>query len=198
MKKRIFILLILFGMSQLYAETLFQIYPPSWFGLVSGRNTMFSGFEENEDEPKTYNLPIEIRQTLAKSSVADLMFTGGLSFYSEKNTLSSVNLSSGLTFGYGYNGNKRFFRNANITIYALYEFPLAIFWRTPSYPWKYALDINWELMNVRPDPNDSSKKYQFPPISINLYIRTIGTYTKDGPWVSIPDAGLTIGWLLNK
>jgi hypothetical protein len=193
MKKTIFILLIFLGMSQLGAETLFQIYPPSWFGLVSGTNIKYNGFERDEGEsiPVTYNFPIEIRQTIVKSSFADLMIACMWSFYSENILISSVNLSGGLTFGYGYDGIKSFFRNTNITIYPIYECPI-IFSGTPEYRWKFALDISWELIQLRSKASYSKLEDQISPVSISVYIREIGIYAKNLRW-GIPDVGLVLG-----
>jgi hypothetical protein len=194
MKKQFLIILFFLGISQLNAETVVQIYPPSWFGLVSGENIKYSGFENSDDVPSpvTYNLPIEIRQTIVKSSIADLMLAGGLSFYSENILLRSINLSGGFTFGYGYNGIKRFFRNSNITIYPIYEYPLVILpWGTPEYRWKFALDISWEIIQLR---SDSKFENQISPISISVFIREIGIYKKNHVW-GVPDVGLVLGLL---
>jgi len=189
MMKKFFPVLFFLGISQLYAETLVQVYFPSFCEFVSGKYPVFSSFKENEVEyDSLYNFPIEIRQTVAKFSFADLMFTGGLSFYFENKDLSSVNLSSGLTFGYGYHKNVDYFfvfRNTNITIYPIYEFPLAIFWKTPNFPWKFALDINFEIIKLK-------------PVSFNIYLREIGLYTRKGPRLGLPDFGFTVGWVFNK
>lgn len=198
MKKQFLVFLIFLGLSQLNAETLLQVYPSSWFELITGRHTMLNTFKKEEKPKVTFNTAIEIRQTVVKSSFADLMVAGGLSFYFENYEhwkLRSVNLSTGLTFGYGYNEKKRFFKNANITIYPLYEFSPVVFWKT-LYPWKFALDINWELIQFRPS---GPEVRQFKPLSINLYVRTIGVYTENGIRVPhVPDFGLTLGWLINK
>jgi len=196
MKKKMFIFLIFFAISQLGAETLVQIYPPSWFGIISGTHIIYNGFERNEDDAvyATYNLPIEIRQTIAKFSFADLMIAGAWSFYSENMLLKSINLSGGLTFGYGYNGIKPFFRNSNITIYPIYEFPVVIIpWETPEYRWKFAVDISWELIQLKQDPNKISEN-QVSPISISVYVREIGIYAKN-PRIGVPDVGLTLGFV---
>jgi len=186
MKRYIFILLTFLGLSQLYAETLIQVYFPSFCEFVSGKHPVFSLFKETDvDYDSLYNFPIELRQTMARFSFADLMFTGGLSFYFENKVLSSVNLSGGLTFGYGYSQDEDHILNINMTIYPIYEFPLAIFWKTPYVPWKFALDINWEIIQLR-------------PISLNMFIRGIGLYTTKGPRLGLPDFGLTVGWVFNK
>jgi len=188
MKKQIFILLIFFGISQLGAETLVQIYLPSLFEFVSGRNTVLNVFKRNENEPipKMFNLPIDVRQTIAKFNFADLMFAGGLSFYFEDNALTSINLSTGLTFGYGYELENEYFfifRNTNFTIYPLYEFPLALSSdKTPSLWWKFAIDMCFKLIQVR-------------HLSISMYIRETGIYAKDGIVWFLPDCGLTLGWV---
>jgi len=129
-------------------------------------------------------LPIEVRQTIAKFSFADLMAACGLSFYYENRVLSSINLSGGLTFGYGYHENENFFifQSTNITIYPIYEFPLAIFCKTPVIPWKFALDLSFEIIQLR-------------RVSLNTYFRVIGLYGKNGVVVGLPDVGFTLGWV---
>jgi len=195
MKKQFFILLIFLGISQLNAETLVQIYPPSGFEFISGKNAVFNVFDRNKDDPipTVYNLPIEVRQTVKKFSFADLMVAGGISFFFEDKALSSLNFSAGLTFGYGYgnkhilwfyfqeNENLPFFSPTNITIYPLYEFPFAIFpWKTAVFPWKFAVDVTTELFQIR-------------PISISLYWRVIGLYGKNKIVFGLPDVGFTLG-----
>jgi hypothetical protein len=188
MKKQFFILLIFLGMSQLNAETVVQIYPPSLFEFVSGRKAFLNVFigNENAPMPSIFNLPVEVRQTIKGFSFADLMIAGGVSFYFEDRTLNSINLSSGLTFGYGYKQENEYFpifRNANLTIYPLYEFPLVIFYnKTPGIWWKFAIDMSFELIQIR-------------PISISMYLRGIGIYAKDSIWLGLFDCGLTVGWV---
>ncbi|MDR2965151.1 MAG: hypothetical protein LBU88_05190 [Treponema sp.] len=199
MKKCIFICLVLLSVNELSAETLLQIYPPSLIQYVSGKRAMYNTFRKDsldeiseatfsESEYTMFNLPIEIRQTVVEFSTVDSMVAGGLSFYFENNALSSINLSTGLTIGYGYNRNKDYFSlRLNITIYPLYEFPLNIFWRTPKFPWKFALDTNIELL-------------QIGPVSINAYLRLICSPTSEaGSGIMYyPDIGLTAGWLFKN
>jgi len=188
MKKQIFILLIFFGISQLGAETLLQIYPPSWFEFVSGKRAVLNLLTGNENDtiPAIYNLPIEVRKTVAEFSFADLMVAGGLSFFFQDKALSSLNFSAGLTFGYGYKRENEYFflfRNTNITIYPLYEFPLTISPRkTPGIWWKLAIDMSFELIQLR-------------PVNISMYSRIIGLYAKDRIAFGLGDFGLTVGWL---
>jgi len=186
MKKQIFILLFFIGISQLGAETNVQIYLPSMFEFVSGKNTVLNVYKGNDHIPKMFNLPIDVRQTIAKFNFADLMYAGGLSFYFEDDALISLNLSAGLTFGYGYEVENEYFfifRNTNFTIYPLYEFPLALSSdKTPGLWWKFAFDICIELIKVR-------------PISISMYGRLIGLYFKDGIGLIYGDCGLTVGWV---
>jgi hypothetical protein len=193
MKKQFFILLVFIGISQLGAETLVQIYPPSGFEFISGKNAVLYRFERNEDDPipAIFNLPVEVRQTVKKFSFADLMVAGGISLFFEDKALSSLNFSGGLTFGYGYNiehilwiyfyEKNPFFAPINITLYPLYEFPFAIFpWKTAIFPWKFAVDITVEL-------------FQLKHLSINSYGRIIGLYGKNKVAFGLPDVGLTVG-----
>ena len=186
MKKYFFIFLIFLGISQLGAETLVQIYPPSLFGFVSGRLAVFNLLEgngRNKDDPMPaiYNLPVEVRQIVKKFSFADLMVTGGLSFFFEDKELSSLNFSGGLTFGYGYENKNLLFHTTNITIYPLYEFPFATFHgKKALLPWKFAIDVTLELFQIR-------------PISISFYGRVIGLYGKKQVVLGLGDIGLTAG-----
>jgi hypothetical protein len=194
MKKQVFIFLALLGTSKLGAETLIQYCLPTLFGFVSGRLEVLNVFDRNEGDPMPviYSLPFEIRQTIAKFPVADLMAAGGLSFYFEDKALTSINLSGGLTFGYGYHENEHFliFRNMNITLYPLYEFPLAVSGGSPIFPWKFAIDLSFELMQIQPK---SLKFGHITPISISLYAREMGVYGKNRVLFFLPDCGLTIG-----
>jgi hypothetical protein len=186
MKKLFLIILFFLEISQINAETLVQIYPPSCFGFISGRKAFLNVLIRNENDPmpSIFNLPVEVRQTIKGFSFADLMVAGGVSFYFEDSTLNSINLSSGLTFGYGYKQENEYFpifRNANVTIYPLYEFPLVIFYnKTPGIWWKFAVDMSFELIQIR-------------PISISMYLRGIGIYAKDRIWLGLFDCGLTAG-----
>jgi hypothetical protein len=198
MKKQIFILLFSFGISQLGAETLLQIYPPSLLQFVSGKYAIYNTFREDTLETITddtfskesgytmFNLPIEIRKTIASFSFADLMITSGSSFYFENNALSSINMSLGLTFGYGYNKDKEYLfgNKLNTTIYLLYEYPFFAFKGTPKFPWKFALDINLELLRLG-------------PISINVYVRAVYFFTNENVsgLIVYPDIGLITGWV---
>jgi len=197
MKKQAFIILIFLGMSQISAETLVQIYPPSLIQFVSGKYAMFNSFREDtfsnikddtfskESGYTMFNLPIEVRQTIVEFSFADLMSASGLSFFFENNALSSINLSAGLTFGYGYNRNKEcFFYKLNITIYPLYELPLIMILKTPRFHWKFAFDTNLELLQLR-------------HLSINAYLRAVCFFTHEttSGFMFFPDVGLTAGWV---
>jgi hypothetical protein len=199
-KKQLFIILIFLGISQLGAETLLQIYPPSFFGFISGKNNKYNGLEKNENDAidfiTVYNFPIEIRQTIAKSSIADLMIVGGLSFSSDALLLlvNSVSFSAGLSFGYGYYEIKPFFRTANITLYPLYEYPF-LFAESPIYKWKFAMDISWELLQLKHNTSNFEQSKN-APLNISLYIREIGIYEKNYVWFGLPDVGLIVGLLL--
>ncbi|MDR0322783.1 MAG: hypothetical protein LBI28_14910 [Treponema sp.] len=200
MKKYFYFFVLLGIIPQLSAETLVQIYPPSWLEVVSGKYALFNTFREgtldtisketfhsDESGYTMFNLPIEIRQTVVEFSAENsLLADGGLSFYFENGALSSINISAGLTFGYGYNRNNAIFflRRFNVTIYPLYEFPLAIFWKTPKFPWKFALDIGWEFL-------------QLGPVSISVYARAVCWLTSDAVsgFTFLPDFGLTVGWV---
>jgi len=197
MKKQIFILLFFIGISQLGAETLLQIYPPSLIQFVSGKYAIHNTLREDTFETiiddtfskesgyTMFNLPIEIRKTIANFSFADLMITSGSSFYFENNALSSINMSLGLTFGYGYNiDEESFFGKLNVTIYPLYEYPFVAFKETPKFPWKFALDINLELL-------------RFGHISINVYGRAVCFLTHEtvSGFMFFPDIGLITGWV---
>jgi hypothetical protein len=192
MKKLFLIILFFLEISQINAETFVQIYPPSLLQFVSGKYALFNTFREDklsitlgESGYTMFNLPIEIRQTIASFSFADLMTAGGLSFYFEDNKLSSINLSVGLTFGYGYNRDKEnFFGKLNVTIYPLYECPFVIINGTPKFPWKFALDTNLELLRLG-------------HISINVYARAVSFFTSDAVsgFMFFPDTGLTVGWV---
>jgi hypothetical protein len=198
MKKQIFILLIFFGISQLGAETLLQIYPPSLLQFVSGKYAIHNTLREDTFETiidetfskesgyTTFNLPIEIRKTIVSFSFADLMITSGSSFYFENNALSSINMSLGLTFGYGYKKDKEYLfgNKLNTTIYLLYEYPFLAFKETPKFPWKFALDMNLELLRLG-------------DISINLYCRAVCFFTNEAAsgFMFFPDIGLITGWV---
>jgi hypothetical protein len=183
MKKQVLVLLALLGTSQLEAETLAQVYFP-FFGLLSLSSSDYSIFG-------IYKLPLEIRQTIAKFPFADLMVTGGLSFYFEDKALRSINLSAGLTFGYGYHENEHFliFRLMNITLYPLYEFPLAISGKTPVC--LFAIDFSTELMQIQPK---SLKFGHTTPISCSTYLRGVGVYIENRVFV-LPYWGISIGFI---
>jgi hypothetical protein len=186
MKKYIFILLLFLGIFQLGAETVVQIYPPSLFEFVAGRNTIINVFKRNENDPRPsmFDLPIDVRQTIAGFNFADLMVAGGLSFYFEDNALNALNLSAGLTFGYGYKRENEYFflfRNTNLTIYPIYEYPISVSPdKIPGLYWKFAVDMGFELIQVR-------------PLSISMYYRVIGLYAKNSIGMIYGDVGLTLG-----
>jgi len=99
-------------------------------GILSAARTAIAN-----GEYRIYNFPVELRRTITeikfdgRPGVADLIFAGAASFFFENDSLSSVNLSAGLTFGYGYNINKLYDGGRfAVTFFPIYEFPLAIFW----------------------------------------------------------------------
>ena len=81
MRKYLLIFLILAGFSKLGAETILLIYPPSFNQRISGRYVEFNLVGREELPDSVYNLPVEVRRTFAEFSRADLMATGGLSFF---------------------------------------------------------------------------------------------------------------------
>ena len=193
--KNIFILLTIFYISPLNAQTLIQYYPPSLYQNISGKYTFFNSSMNDtfgNIREKTYsdnsgytmfNIPIEVRHTVTEFPAGDLMIAGGLSLYYENWKFSSLNLSLGLTFGYGYNRNKQnFFNRLNFTLYPLYDFPLTVHWNKFKFPWKAALGLNWELIRIK-------------FISINIYNRSIIFLTSeiDSGYFYRTDFGLTAG-----
>ena len=184
----------------LEATTVIQVYPTFGgpvFGRLAAANT-FEGSPILDDafdameagKYSAYNLPIEIRRTIAEIDVgsspwvADLMFAGGASLFFENGAFSSVNLSAGLTFGYGYDRNKLYDGGrVNVTLFPVYEFPLAIFWKTPHFPWKFATEVAAEILRIG-------------PVSFGGYARGVmfptRHYSKKG-FASLISMGLSVG-----
>ena len=212
MKKTLLVLLVLIALPRAVpaeTRTVIHLYPPPFTLLksFSGGRVMMNTFEGSpgvlvdfraavdRGEFSVFNLPIEALFTITdlRNSAAfggtvnaEIMAAGGMSFYFENGALSSVNLSGGAAFGYGYNRNVSAWpERLIVTLYPVYEFPLAIFWKKPHFPWKAAADFRYEF-------------FRSGPVVAGIYFRMImfptGKYHEDGVYGDA-DAGLSLGWI---
>ena len=195
MKKSLFIFFTVFSISQLHAVTLVLFYPPSLNQLTSGKFTAFNSSRDasldaitdelllNDYNYTMFTFPVEIRKTILEFKTLDIMAVGGLSLVFENRSFSSVNLTLGVNFG-GYNRDKHILPPLSMTLYPLYEFPLAILWKNFKWPWKFACDISLEIIRAG-------------PVSVNLYVKIVGFLTPEtaSGAMFFPGAGISIGWI---
>jgi len=212
MKKALLVLFAMLALPQMATaetSTVVHLRPP-FFSLAqhaTGGRVMMNTFEgspgvlwdfrravDNGDF-SVFLFPIELRRTIADlrnsplfvdTMRAYVMFAGEASLYFENGVFSSVNLSAGITFGHGYSSNvDHWMERFIVTLYPIYEFPLAIFWKTPHFPWKQAFELSYEFLRVG-------------PVVAGAYVRSIFFPTRGYHEESIygdMDLGFSIGWV---
>jgi hypothetical protein len=197
--KRLFASILFITASFVYSVDLAVMsYLPSLHGKVVGADVTWNRFKERE-EVKAMSIPVEVKCVVAPLGSLVLSAIAGYTFYveDEYEGFASHNISLGCGFSTSQDitmqgvatGQKTGLVGFFVSVYPLYEYPVATYGKDPIAPWKTALDVGF---------GTSIGAEGSPHIYINMYARMVGAFMeKDGGTafrLNWPDFGIALGF----